>query len=114
MVSAGLGARRNLFGHFPGNYDLLPAAAAPAFYQTRWFYALLCLAASLVLWQLLRLRMSLLEKRLRGRLEEREAIARELHDTLLQSTQGLIYSFQSIISASRACVNGPGSWMRRL
>ena len=68
----------------------------PAFYQTRWSYALLCLASLLVLWQLLRLRMSLLEKRLRVRMEEREAIARELHDTLLQSTQGLIYKFQSL------------------
>jgi signal transduction histidine kinase/ligand-binding sensor domain-containing protein len=68
----------------------------PTFYQTRWFYALLSLAALLLVWQLLRLRMSLLEKRLRVRMEEREAIARELHDTLLQSTQGLIYKFQSL------------------
>ncbi len=68
----------------------------PAFYQTRWFYALLSLAALLLVWQLLRLRMSLLEKRLRVRMQEREAIARELHDTLLQSTQGLIYTFQSL------------------
>jgi len=68
----------------------------PAFYQTRWFYALLTLAALLLLWQLVCLRMSLLEKRLRVRLEEREAIARELHDTLLQSTQGLIYTFQGL------------------
>jgi signal transduction histidine kinase/ligand-binding sensor domain-containing protein len=68
----------------------------PAFYQTRWFYAVLSLAALLLVWQLLRLRMSQIEKRLRVRLEEREAIARELHDTLLQSTQGLIYRFQSL------------------
>jgi signal transduction histidine kinase/ligand-binding sensor domain-containing protein len=68
----------------------------PAFYQTRWFYTLLSLAALLLAWQLVRLRMSQIEKRLRVRLEEREAIARELHDTLLQSTQGLIYSFQSL------------------
>lgn len=68
----------------------------PAFYQTRWFYALLCLAALLLVWQLLRLRVRQVEKRLRVRLEEREAIARELHDTLLQSTQGLIYKFQAL------------------
>ncbi len=68
----------------------------PAFYQTRWFYAVLSLASLFLVWQLLRLRMSLLEKRLRVRMEEREAIARELHDTLLQSTQGLIYKFQSL------------------
>jgi signal transduction histidine kinase len=54
------------------------------------------LAALLLLWQLLRFRMSLLEQRMRVRMQEREAIARELHDTLLQSTQGLIYTFQSL------------------
>jgi signal transduction histidine kinase len=68
----------------------------PAIYQTRWFYAVLSLAALLLVWQLLRLRVRQVEKRLRVRLEEREAIARELHDTLLQSTQGLIYKFQSL------------------
>jgi signal transduction histidine kinase/ligand-binding sensor domain-containing protein len=68
----------------------------PAFYQTRWFYALLCLTALLVVWQLLRLRVGQVEKRLRLRQEERDAIARELHDTLLQSTQGLIYTFQGL------------------
>jgi signal transduction histidine kinase/ligand-binding sensor domain-containing protein len=68
----------------------------PAFYQTRWFYAVLSLVALLLVWQLLRLRVRQVEKRLRVRLDEREAIARELHDTLLQSTQGLIYSFQSL------------------
>jgi signal transduction histidine kinase/ligand-binding sensor domain-containing protein len=68
----------------------------PAFYQTRWFYGALSLTALLLVWQLVRLRMRQVEKRLRVRLEEREAIARELHDTLLQSTQGLIYQFQSL------------------
>ncbi len=68
----------------------------PAFYQTRWFYALLCLTALLLVWQLLRFRVRQVEKRLRLRQEEREAIARELHDTLLQSTQGLIYTFQGL------------------
>ena len=33
--------------------------------------------------------------RLEGRVEERTRIARELHDTLLQSVQGLMFSFQA-------------------
>jgi ligand-binding sensor domain-containing protein/signal transduction histidine kinase len=35
------------------------------------------------------------EVRLEGRVEERTRIARELHDTLLQSFQGLMFSFQA-------------------
>src|SRR6476659_10220809 len=33
--------------------------------------------------------------RVEGRVEERTRIARELHDTLLQSVQGLMFSFQA-------------------
>jgi signal transduction histidine kinase len=39
---------------------------------------------------------ALLRAKLQGRLEERERIARELHDTLLQSAQGLILTFDSL------------------
>ncbi|QJR11258.1 hypothetical protein DSM104443_02331 [Usitatibacter rugosus] len=72
---------------------------APAWYQTRLF-AVLCVATGLfLLWLLYRLRMAQVAARIRSRLEaqliERERIARELHDTLLQSTQGLILHIQS-------------------
>jgi ligand-binding sensor domain-containing protein len=70
----------------------------PRFYQTRWFYTLCGLLVLLVLWQLYRIRLFQLTRQVQGRLsvrlEERERIARELHDTLLQSTQGLILLFQ--------------------
>lgn len=61
---------------------------APTFYQTLTF-ALLCIAAAIgALWLLFRLRERQIEARmqvqLEERLEERERIARELHDTLLQ------------------------------
>ena len=71
---------------------------APLFYQTLWFYSLCAASTLLVLWQLYRLRIHQLTSQVQGRmtarLEERERIARELHDTLLQSTQGLILLFQ--------------------
>jgi signal transduction histidine kinase/ligand-binding sensor domain-containing protein len=70
----------------------------PAFYQTRWFYTLCGLAVLGLLWLIYRIRLQQLGSQLRARmgvrLEERERIARELHDTLLQSTQGLILVFQ--------------------
>jgi signal transduction histidine kinase/ligand-binding sensor domain-containing protein len=74
---------------------------APAFYQTWWFYSICAIAALAILWQLYILRFRLLSAQLRvqigARLEERERIARELHDTLLQSAQGLILLFQGFV-----------------
>jgi signal transduction histidine kinase/ligand-binding sensor domain-containing protein len=71
----------------------------PAFYQTSWFYALCVLAGLAVLTSLYRVRVRQVAAEVRGRLEarlaERERIARELHDTLLQGMQGLIWRFQA-------------------
>jgi signal transduction histidine kinase len=71
----------------------------PAFYQTRWFYALCGLACVALLAGLYRVRVRQVAAQVRGRLEarlaERERIARELHDTLLQGMQGLIWRFQA-------------------
>jgi signal transduction histidine kinase/ligand-binding sensor domain-containing protein len=72
---------------------------APAFNQTTWFRSL-CVAAFLaLLFALYRLRLLYLTKqfnaRLEGRVSERTRIARDLHDTLLQSFQGLLLRFQT-------------------
>ena len=74
---------------------------APAYYESSWFYALCIAIAASVLWLLYRLRLRQITDRLRllhqERLIERERIARELHDTLLQSVQGLILRFQGAV-----------------
>lgn len=71
----------------------------PAFDQTVTFRILCVLALMAVLWllYLLRLRQATarIQQRLGARLEERERIARDLHDTLLQSFQGLLLRFQA-------------------
>jgi ligand-binding sensor domain-containing protein len=77
-------------------------AILPAFYQTRWFLVL-CIAAALTalyLLYLLRLRQVAHQFRARmdERVNERTRIARELHDTLLQSFQGLLLVLQSGIN----------------
>ncbi|NKF23014.1 sensor histidine kinase [Solimonas marina] len=76
---------------------------APAFYQTRWFALLCALLAILLLWALHRLRLRQITRKLdllhRERLDERQRIARELHDTMLQSVQGLVLRFQAALSA---------------
>jgi signal transduction histidine kinase/ligand-binding sensor domain-containing protein len=70
----------------------------PMWYQTNWFYAL-CAAAFLgLLWAAYQLRLRQLAAQFNMRLEERVAertrVARDLHDTLLQSFQGLLPLFQ--------------------
>jgi signal transduction histidine kinase len=73
---------------------------AAAFYETLWFRLLCFLAAAMILWMVYLLRLRLvtaqLQSRLGERLLERERIARELHDTLLQSFQGLMLRLQVV------------------
>ena len=70
----------------------------PAYYETNWF-RLLCVAALLgMLWTLYQLRLRHLAHQfnmtLDARVAERTRIARDLHDTLLQSFHGLLMNFQ--------------------
>ena len=80
---------------------LLNFMIAPAFYQASWFRLLCTSLAISTLWllYLLRLRQATAQvrERLGARLEERERIARELHDTLLQGFQGLMLRFQVVL-----------------
>jgi ligand-binding sensor domain-containing protein/signal transduction histidine kinase len=73
---------------------------APAYYQTNWF-RLACVGAFVsLLWWLHRLRLRRIALQFNIRLEERVGertrIAGELHDTLLQSFQGLMLRFQTV------------------
>lgn len=78
----------------------VPFFIAPAFYQTLWFYllcALIAAASACVLYAMhLKQVTCRIQEQLATRLEERERIARELHDTLLQGFQGLMLRFQSV------------------
>jgi signal transduction histidine kinase len=69
------------------------------FFQTAWFIFLCVIAAGGLLGLLFTLRLRQLTRQLQARLAERiaerERIARELHDTLLQSMGGLILRFQT-------------------
>ena len=80
----------------------LDFAVAPAFYQASWFAALCVIAVLGALGLLYFLRIKQIETRMRLRMEERllerERIARDLHDTLLQSVQGLILRFQAVLT----------------
>ena len=77
----------------------------PTFIQTIWFDLLLAAIAICLLWiaYIRRLRRATEEvsARLGERLQERERIARELHDTLLQDFQAIILRFQLIANRLR-------------
>ena len=72
----------------------------PAWYQTSWFVALCALVFFGTFWVLHRMRLhqqALQFKRtLEARVGERTRIARELHDTLLQSFHGILLRFHSV------------------
>jgi signal transduction histidine kinase/ligand-binding sensor domain-containing protein len=77
----------------------LEFAIAPAYYQTRWFATLVVASVFVVLWAGYRVRVREVardyQRRLDERVNERTRIARELHDTLLQSFHGLLLRFQT-------------------
>ena len=74
----------------------------PAWYQTNWFYALCAAAFLSSLWAAYQLRVRQLAAQFNMRLEERVAertrVARDLHDTLLQSFQALLPLLQAGIN----------------
>ena len=74
----------------------------PAYYQTNWFRALCATVFLALLWALYELRLRQLARQFNMRLEERVGertrIARDLHDTLLQSFHGILLHFQTGIN----------------
>ena len=72
----------------------------PAYYQTNWFRALCACLFLALLWAAYQLRVRQLhhqfEMTLEARVGERTRIARDLHDTLLQSFHGLLLRFQTV------------------
>ena len=75
---------------------------APYFWQTWWFRLLLMLASGIALLLFVRWRLQVATQIARARIEdrvaERERIARDIHDTLLQAIQGLVLRFQSALN----------------
>jgi signal transduction histidine kinase len=78
----------------------LDFSVAPAYYQTNWFRALCAAAFFTLLWAAYQWRVRQLHHQfdmtLDARVGERTRIARDLHDTLLQSFHGLLLRFQTV------------------
>ena len=77
----------------------------PSFTQTRWFLLAWIAALGVLIWltYLARMRQvasratAKVRERLTAQMEERERIARELHDTLLQGFQGITLKVQGVV-----------------
>ncbi|HYG07066.1 MAG TPA: two-component regulator propeller domain-containing protein [Stenotrophomonas sp.] len=78
-----------------GPETILAFKVPPAFWQTWWFALACAVVALLLVWWLVRWRVAIaragLQRVYRARIVERERIARDLHDTLLQSMQALVF-----------------------
>jgi ligand-binding sensor domain-containing protein/signal transduction histidine kinase len=118
------GSRRQAFYNDlpPGNYRFVVSASngdnlwneagatmnmevPPAFNQTIWFRVTCGIAFFALLWALYRYRLYQIKHEFDARLEERVGertrIARDFHDTLLQSFQGLLFRFQAVRELQR-------------
>jgi signal transduction histidine kinase len=100
----------------PGDYRFRVAAAnkdglwsepavwafslSPAFYETRWFFATCVLAVGLAVWAAWQLRLRSVHHRLALVFSERARVAREIHDTLLQSLVGVAWRLDTIREGS--------------
>ena len=82
----------------------LELSIAAAWYQTKWFLGLCVLSGVFLIWALYRLRVQQIHKSLGDRFDERLAertrMARELHDTFLQTIQGSKFVADNVLKKS--------------
>ena len=89
----------NSDGVWNDNAATLDFYVAPAYYQTNWFRTLCATVFLALLWAAYQMRVRQLRRdfntAIEARVSERTRIARELHDTLLQSLQALLFQYQA-------------------
>jgi len=82
------------------NGAFIDISIAPAYYQSLWFRSTCLIALVVLFWALYQRRLKQLQRQfnltLEARVDERTSIARELHDTLLQSLHGLMLRLQVV------------------
>ncbi len=74
----------------------------PSFYRTWWFMLLLILGLSALIFALYRARLNRLRQRFVGVLEERNRIAREIHDTVIQGCTSVSAALEAVSTIAPA------------
>lgn len=80
----------------------LPLEKAPVFYETSWFYVLCSFLMAAIVWSLYQLRVRGLRQRFAAVLEERNRLAREMHDTVIQGCTGISALLEAMASTQGA------------
>jgi signal transduction histidine kinase len=90
----------NNYGIWSEQEAIVRFVLEPYFYQTDWFRALCAVLVLALVWAIYQIRVGQLRHdfalTLEARVGERTSIARDLHDTLLQSFHGLLLRFQTV------------------
>ena len=87
---------RNSDGIWSSRPASLAFVVEPRLYQRRWFFPLAAIVLALSVFAGFRIRIRRLRHRFRLILAERNRIARELHDTLLQGLSGITMQMQAL------------------
>jgi ligand-binding sensor domain-containing protein/signal transduction histidine kinase len=80
----------------------IPLVKAQVFYETSWFYVLCGLFVAAIVWSLYQARVRSLGQRFAAVLEERNRLAREMHDTVIQGCTGISALLEAMASTRDA------------
>jgi signal transduction histidine kinase/ligand-binding sensor domain-containing protein len=109
LVAAGKGG--GVWSDVPAVWEF---SLQPAFYQTAWFYTGSALGGLLLLFSAWQLRQRQVQRQFALVMEERARMAREIHDTLLQSLVGLTLQLDAVSSQWDSAPGGVRQQLTRM
>jgi ligand-binding sensor domain-containing protein/signal transduction histidine kinase len=83
------------YGNWSSVEGALPLRVTPHFYQTGWFFVLFALLVGTGIWHLHRFRLEQVSVSVNARIDERNRIARDMHDTLAHSFTGILMQLEA-------------------
>jgi signal transduction histidine kinase len=78
----------------------LDLVKSPHFYETWWFYVLCGLCLAMIAWSIYQIRMRQIRSGFTAVLNERNRLAREMHDTVIQGCTGISALLEAVVSTA--------------